>query len=116
MGLKMEYYCFLKRMKTDILDTPEQERFNNFSSQIEEEQKNINMKSFEKYFSYKKPDEMVQDLFDSKSKFDNHDKLVLIHEGFDNITDKANKLPPSINKHEFDKILKIVNKILAFNE
>ena len=40
-------------MKTDILDTPEQERFNNFSSQIEEEQKNINMKSFEKYFSYK---------------------------------------------------------------
>ena len=55
MGLKMEYYCFLKRMKTDILDTPEQERFNNFLSQIEEEQKNINMKSFEKYFSYKKP-------------------------------------------------------------
>ena len=59
---------------------------------------------------------MVQDLFDSKSKFDNHDKLVLIQESFDNIADKANKLPPSTNKHEFVKILKIVNKILAFNE
>ena len=35
----------------DILDTTEQRRFNNFSSQIKEEQKNIDMKSFKKYFS-----------------------------------------------------------------
>ena len=125
MGLKMEYCRFLKidDMKTDnsdsqldILDTTEQRRFNDFLSQIKEEQKNIDMKSFEKYFSYRKPDEMVQDLFDSKSKLDNHDKLVLIHESFDSIADKANKLSPSTNRHEFVKILKIVNKILAFNE
>ena len=74
------------------------------------------MKSFEKYFSYRKSDEMVQDLFDSKSKLDNDDKLVLVHKSFDNAVDKANKLPPSTNKHEFVKILKIVNKILTFNE
>ena len=48
------------------------------------------MKSSEKYLSYRKPDEMVQDLFDSKSKLDNHDKLVLIYKSFDNIADKAN--------------------------
>ena len=59
---------------------------------------------------------MVQVLFDSKSKLDNHDKLVLIHKSFDNIADNANKLPPSTKKHKFAKILKIVNKILAFNK
>ena len=59
---------------------------------------------------------MVKDLFDSKSKLDNHEKLVLIHESFDNTADKVNKLPSSRNKHEFVKILKIVNKFLAFNE
>ena len=51
-------------------------------------------------------------MFDSKSKFYNHDKLVLIYKSIDNIADKANKLPPSTNKHKFVKILKIVNKIL----
>ena len=51
-------------------------------------------------------------MFDSKSKFYNHDKLVLIYKSTDNIADKANKLPPSTNKHKFVKILKIVNKIL----
>ena len=79
----------------DVLDTAELRRFNDFLSQIKEEQKNIDMKSFEKYFSYRKPDEIVQDLFDSKSKFDNHDKLVLIYKSSDNIADKANKLLPS---------------------
>ena len=125
MVLKMEYCRFLKidDMKTDnadsqidILDTTEQRRFNDFLSQIKEEQKNINMKSFKEYFSYGKPDIMVQDLFDSKSKLDNYDKPVPIYESFDNIVDKANKLPPSTNKHEFVKMLKIVDKILDFNE
>ena len=100
----------------DILDTTEPRRFNDFLSQIKEEQKNTDRKSFEKYFSDRKPDEMAQDLFDSKSKLDNHEKLVLIHESFDNIADKVNKLPASTNKHEFVKILKIVSKFLAFNE
>ena len=59
---------------------------------------------------------MVQDLFDSKSKADNHDKLVLSHSSFANIADKVNNLPASTNKHQFVKILKIVNEILAFNE
>ena len=43
----------------DILDTTEQRRFNVSLSQIKEERKNIDMKSFEKYFSYRKPDGMV---------------------------------------------------------
>ena len=59
---------------------------------------------------------MVQDLFDSKSKVDNRDKLVLIHHIFDYIAKRAEKMPPSTNKNEFVKILNIVNEILKFNE
>ena len=59
---------------------------------------------------------MVQDLFDSKSKVDNRDKLVLIHHIFDYIAKRAEKMPPSTNKNEFVKILNIVNAILKFNE
>ena len=68
-------------MKTDsgdqrpnILDTPEQRRFDDFLQQIEEEQKYIDMKLFDlqkswciKYFYYRRPDEILQNLYDSKS-------------------------------------------------
>ena len=59
---------------------------------------------------------MLQDLLESKSKVDNHDKLVLIHRRFDHIPNRAEKISPSMNKQEFVKILNIVNSILAFNE
>ena len=59
---------------------------------------------------------MLQDLFESKSKVDNYDKLVPIHKHFIYITDRAEKMPLSANKQEFVKILSIVNKILGFNE
>ena len=59
---------------------------------------------------------MLQDLYDSKSKVDNHDKLALIHRHFDYIANRAEKMPPSTNKNKFVKILNIVNEILKFNE
>ena len=59
---------------------------------------------------------MLQDLLESKSKVDNHDKLVLIHRHFDYIPNRAEKISLSLNKQEFVKILNIFNSILAFNE
>ena len=38
--------------KTDILDTPEQKRFNDFLSQIKEGQRNIDMSLFEEVFGF----------------------------------------------------------------
>ena len=114
-GFKNEVLPLSK--KDDIkTDSSEQKKFDDFLEQTREEQKYVDMKLLDKYFPYGRPDEMVQDLFDSKSKVDNRDKLVLIHSSFDNIADKADKQPPSTNKQEFVKILRIVNKILAFNE
>ena len=59
---------------------------------------------------------MLQGLYNSKSKADNHDKLVIIHRHFDYIANRAEKMSPSTNKSEFVKILNIVNEILTFNE
>ena len=73
------------------------------------------MKLFDKYYPYRRPDEMLQDLNDSKSIVDNGDKLVLIDKSFDYIADKAKKMPPSTNKNKFVKILNIVNEILKLN-
>ena len=50
----------------DILDTPEQKRFNDFLSQIKEEQKNINMSLFEEVFGYDTSDKMLQTLHSLK--------------------------------------------------
>ena len=74
------------------------------------------MNLFNKYFSFKKPDEISQDLFYSKSKSDNPDKLVLIHKNFDYITGKATQMPSDTNKRKLVKILDIIKYILDFNE
>ena len=50
----------------DILDTPEQKIFNDFLSQIKEEQKNINMGLFEEVFGYDTPGKMLQTLHSLK--------------------------------------------------
>ena len=46
----------------DILDTPEQKRFNDLLSQIKEEQKNIHMSLFEEIFGYDTSDKILQTL------------------------------------------------------
>ena len=96
--------------RPDILGTLEQSKFDDFLEQIRGKQKNINIKLFDKYFPYGRPDEMVQDLFDSKNKVDNCDKLVLIHRSFDYIAKRTEKMPPSTNKNGFVKILNIVKR------
>ena len=65
----------------DILDTPEQKRFNDILGQIKEELKKIDMSLFSKYFSYGRPGEMPEGLYNSKRRFGNYNKLY----GFINI-------------------------------
>ena len=73
------------------------------------------MELFNSYFSYGKPDEILQDWFYEKSRIDNNEKLVLIYKGFDCIADKSADMLPSTNKSNLVKILESVNKILDFN-
>ena len=107
---------FYDGWKKIVLDTPKQKGFANFLEQIREKQKYIDINIFDRYFSYRKPDEMLQDLCFSKSKIDYNEKLVLIHKSFDYIVDEATGLSPSTNKSKLVKILGIVNNILDLNE
>ena len=41
--------------------TPEQKEFNDFLEQIKEEQKNIDINWFKKFFNYETPDKMLKE-------------------------------------------------------
>ena len=97
----------------DILNTPGQI---DLLEQIKEEQNTIDIKSFNKYFPYKRPDKMLQTLYNSKSKADNYDKVSSIYGSFHYFADNVEEKPTCTNKKEEIKILDIVNKILDFNE
>ena len=108
MRLKMEYYLpFSKKddMKTDssnqqpdVLDTPEQIKVNDFLEQIKEEQKYIGMRLFSNYFPYTRPDKMVQNLFNSKTKANNYSKVSFIYGSFDHFAGKVREMPSGPNK------------------
>ena len=70
----------------DTSDTPKQTKFNDFLKLIKEEQTNIDMRLFKKYFPYRTPDKMAQVLYNSKSKAGNHSEVNLIFSGFDHIS------------------------------
>ena len=59
---------------------------------------------------------MLQDLFETKIKIDNHKKFAPIYDSFESIANRAENKPLGMYKQEYAKILSIVNKILDFNE
>ena len=99
----------------DISETPIQTKFNDFLEQIKEEQRNTDMKLFNKHFPYKKPDTMVEVLHASKSKDDNNSVVNSIDGSFKYFANKVKKIPKDARTEQV-KILSIVNKILNFNE
>ena len=86
--------------KPSILDTPELRRFDDFSEQIREEKKYIDMRLFDKYFPYGRPHEILQDLFDSRDKADNHKKLISFHSSFDYIAKIDEKYKKNATKYK----------------
>ena len=75
--------------QADILDTPEQKKFNDFSRQNKEEQKNINTSLFKEIFNYDTPDKMLQTLR-SLNKVDSYNQEAFLIE--DIIVDFRNKV------------------------
>ena len=98
----------------DISDRPKQIKFNNFLEQIKEEQRNLDMKLFSKYFSYGRPDRMIEVLYASKSRADNNSVIRWINDSFDYFANKVKEMPKDARTEQV-KILKIVYKILNFN-
>ena len=82
----------------DIPGTSRQAKFIDFLDQIKEEEKNIEMKIFNRYFTYKTPDEMVQGLCNSNSKTENNTILSPIMNNFDYFAKKTEKMLKDTNK------------------
>ena len=73
------------------------------------------MKLFKSYFTYETSDEMVQALYNSKSKIENNSILSPIINKFDYFAKKTDQMTRDVYKDQV-KILKIVDEILKFNE
>ena len=73
------------------------------------------MKLFKSYFTYETSDEMVQALYNSKSKIENNSILSPIINKYDYFAKKTDKMTKDVYKDQV-KILKIVDEILKFNE
>ena len=99
----------------DISDTPKLTKFNDFSKQIKEQLRNIDMKLFSKYFLYGRPNRMAQVLYILKSKADNKNKVSSIDASFKYFVDKVKETPKGARTEQV-KILNIVNKFINFNE
>ena len=82
----------------DIPGTSRQTKFIDFLDQIKEEQKDIDMKLFNRYFTYKTPDEMVQALCNSNSKTENNTILSPIMNNFDYFAKKTEEMLKDANK------------------
>ena len=94
----------------------ERERFDNSLEQSKEEQKDIDMDLFRKYFSYEKPDMIARVLHNLKIKTNNYEIASLIHNSFKYLVDKSKEMPAGTNKNQIIKTLTNVHKILAINE
>ena len=73
------------------------------------------MKLFKSCFTYETSDEMVQALYNSRSKIENNSILSPIINKFDYFAKKTDKMTKDVYKDQV-KILKIVDEILKFNE
>ena len=101
----------------DTSDTPKQTKFNDFLKLIKEEQTNIDMRLFKKYFPYRTPDKMAQVLHNSKSKAGNHSEVNLIFSGFDHISKKVEEMPKDVRTEQVKKMnILLVRFLILMNK
>ena len=101
----------------DTSDTPKQTEFNDFLKLIKEEQTNIDMRLFKKYFPYRTPDKMAQVLYNSKSKAGNHSEVNLIFSGFDHISKKVEEMPKDVRTEQVKKMnILLVRLLILMNK
>ena len=101
----------------DTSDTPKQTEFNDFLKLIKEEQTNIDMRLFKKYFPYRTPDKMAQVLYNSKSKAGNHSEVNLIFSGFDHISKKVEEMPKDVRTEQVKKMnILLVRFLILMNK
>ena len=97
----------------DILDTPEDTRFNDFLEQIREKQKSIDMKLSNEYFPYKTPDTLLLNFHELKSKIDNKNTEEMIGSLFERFGNKGKVMPEGVKKKEGKKYCRLLLRFLS---
>ena len=100
--------------QADILDTPEQKKFNDFSRQNKEEQKNINTSLFKEIFNYDTPDKMLQTLRNLNKVDSYNQEAFLIEDIVVDFRNKVKQMSEGVDKNKGKEISKIVSNILDF--
>ena len=84
----------------DVLDTPEEIKFNDFLKHIKEEQKNIGMRLSEETFAYKTLDKMLQTLHNLKWVDSYNQEAYSTENNFEKFWNKDIKTPEGVNKNK----------------
>ena len=84
-----------------------------FKQKIEDQEKEIDKKMFEKYFEYQSPSEVLDNLF-SLDNLKRNEVAEKISNNFEYLLDKVKELPLN-EKVEENKILKTKEMILEFH-
>ena len=98
--------------QADILDTPEQKKFNDFSRQNKEEQKNINTSLFKEIFNYDTPDKMLQTLRNLNKVDSYNQEAFSIEDIVMDFRNKVKQMSEGVDKNKGKEISKIVSNIL----
>ena len=125
VGLKMEYYHFLKRMAWKLIvvigdqifqtNPNKVSKFNNTLGQIKKYQKDIDIGLFKKCFRNESPKIILEILYHLKDRPDrNNSEVDHIELDFEYFGNKVKQML-DVDKSEWKKTLIIVNKILDFN-
>ena len=108
--LKKELYLIKKKRRI------KKERTKKFFEYVENESKDINYDLMENYFDLVAPTVLAKELFETKDKNKNSELVELIKVRWSNLKDETKKMSEKeIENEKPDKILKIVEEILDFN-
>ena len=106
----------MKKEKNPKEEELEEERVKKFIKYIENESKSINYDLFKKHFNFAVPSALVKQLYETKNRKKNNGLVNVIKSGLSDLKDEIKKMSEDEKEIEKpDKILKIVEEILDFN-
>ena len=105
-----------KTKEEESKEESESERFKKFIKYIENKSKEINYDLFKDYFNHLVPSALSEKLYETKKKKKKYELVELIKVRWSNLKDEVKKMSEDEKEIEkADKILKLVEEILDFN-
>ena len=106
-----------KRKEEESEEESKEERVKKIIKYIEKESKEINYDLLKKHFKFVVPSALVKQLYETKNKTKNYKLLNVIKSGLSDLKDEIKEMSEDeIKTEKPDKISKIVEKIIEFNE